>query len=72
MAIGFELRSIRNEREYKRALRELDRVWGAPNGSMAFDTAEILIMLISRYEHETEPPIESALADRCRQVSRWH
>lgn len=53
-----KIRPIRTRREYKRVLRDLDELWGSPEGSEAADVAEVLIALVAKYEHDTERPIE--------------
>jgi HTH-type transcriptional regulator/antitoxin HigA len=59
-----EIRPIRNENDYKRALAEVERLWGARLGTPAGDRLDILATLIDAYEAAHDPidppdPIEA-------------
>jgi HTH-type transcriptional regulator/antitoxin HigA len=59
-----EIRPIRNERDYKRALAEVERLWGARLGTPAGDRLDVLATLIDAYEAAHDPidppdPIEA-------------
>jgi HTH-type transcriptional regulator/antitoxin HigA len=53
------IKPIRNARDHDKALREIERLWGAPRGSSGGDRLEILIALAEAYErmrHPMDPP----------------
>ena len=53
------IKPIRNARDHDRALREIERLWGAPMGSPKGDRLEVLIALMDAYErmrHPMDPP----------------
>ena len=50
-----ELEPITSEREYRAALKELKRLWGAASGTRDGDRLESLAGLIDAYEAEHEP-----------------
>jgi HTH-type transcriptional regulator/antitoxin HigA len=54
-----DIRPIRNERDHTRALRRIEKLWGARAGSPDAETLEILVTLVDAYEakhHAIEPP----------------
>ena len=54
-----ELKPIRNEADYEAALAEVERLWGASNGTPEGDRLDVLATLIERYEthhHPIDPP----------------
>uniref|UniRef100_UPI0035E4207C helix-turn-helix domain-containing protein n=1 Tax=Segnochrobactrum spirostomi TaxID=2608987 RepID=UPI0035E4207C len=54
-----ELKPIRTEADYEAALGEVERLWGAPNGTPEGDRLDILATLIDAYEakhHPMDPP----------------
>ena len=51
----FRIKPISNEREHARALKEIDRLWGAKLGSPEHDLLEVLSILVDGYEGETVP-----------------
>ena len=54
-----ELKPIRSERDYDRALAQFKRLWGAKAGTAASDQLDILGTLIDAYEaehHSIDPP----------------
>lgn len=58
------LKPIRNEKDYNRALKRLEKVFDAKKGSAEGDELEILSILIDKYENEHFPigmpdPIEA-------------
>jgi HTH-type transcriptional regulator/antitoxin HigA len=59
-----EIRPIRNEKDYRRALVELERLWGAKLGTAAGDRLDVLATLVDAYEAAHDPigppdPIEA-------------
>jgi len=59
-----QLRPLRNDRDYRAAIAEIDRLWGAKVGSSEGDRLEVLALLVQRYERERWPidaadPIEA-------------
>ncbi len=61
-----ELRPIRNEEDYQAALVDLERLWGARNGTPEGDRLDVLATLIDAYEAQHFPmdapdPIEAIL-----------
>jgi len=58
------VRPIRTEKDYEAALKEVERLWGAKNGSPNGDRLDVLATLIEAYEDEHYPmdppdPIEA-------------
>ncbi len=54
-----ELKPIRSEMDYQRAMREVERLWGAANGTPEGDRLDVLATLIDAYEaqhHPIDPP----------------
>jgi HTH-type transcriptional regulator/antitoxin HigA len=43
---------LHNEADYARAVEEIERLWGAPDGTPEGDHLEILITLVAAYEDE--------------------
>lgn len=59
-----EIEPIRNERDHERALRRVEALWGAAEGSKEHDELGVLATLIEAYEREHFPidrpdPIEA-------------
>jgi HTH-type transcriptional regulator/antitoxin HigA len=59
-----ELKPIRSKADYKKALGELERLWGAKTGTPKGDRLDVLATLIDAYEAEHYPmdppdPIEA-------------
>lgn len=59
-----EIRPIRSEADYDAALGEIDRLWGAPDGTADGDRLDVLLVLVEGYEAEHHPiappdPIEA-------------
>jgi HTH-type transcriptional regulator / antitoxin HigA len=59
-----ELKPIRSKSDYKKALAEAERLWGAKSGTPAGDRLDVLATLIDVYEGEHYPmdppdPIEA-------------
>jgi len=50
-----ELKPIRTKADYKRALAEVERLWGAKSGTPKGDRLDILATLIDAYEAEHYP-----------------
>lgn len=58
------IKPIRGERDYKRALRRVEELWNSPEGSPESDELDVLATLIEAYEREHFPidlpdPIEA-------------
>lgn len=72
-----EVKPIRSEKDYTRALKRVEALWGAAVGSVDGDELEILVTLIEAYEREHYPidlptPIEAIrfrLAESGRDLS---
>ena len=45
---------IKNESEYQSALKRLEKIFDSKPGTPSFKEAELLVMLIEKYEDETE------------------
>jgi HTH-type transcriptional regulator/antitoxin HigA len=59
-----ELKPIRSKADHKKALAEVERLWGARSGTPAGDRLDVLATLIDAYEEEHYPmdppdPIEA-------------
>src|SRR5260221_12943047 len=59
-----EVKPIRTKRDYKAALKEVGRLWGAKSGTRDGDRLDVLATLIDAYEAEHYPidppdPIEA-------------
>jgi len=50
-----QLRPIRNKREYHAALKAVEVLWNAPEGSAEADRLEVLTLLIEAYERRHFP-----------------
>ncbi len=46
---------IKNEKDYQKAMERLENIFDSKKGEPTFDEAELLVMLIEKYETETEP-----------------
>jgi HTH-type transcriptional regulator/antitoxin HigA len=46
---------IKTEQEYQKALHRLDKIFDSKPGDSTFKEAELLVMLIEKYETDTEP-----------------
>ena len=54
-----EVKPIRSEADYERALEEVERLWGANGGTREGDRLDVLATLIDAYEaahHPMDPP----------------
>jgi HTH-type transcriptional regulator/antitoxin HigA len=59
-----EIKPIRSEADYAEALSEVERLWGAPSGTLDGDRLDVLATLMDAYEDEHHPidppdPIEA-------------
>ena len=59
-----KLRPIRTEADHERAMAEVERLWGAKDGTPEGDRLDVLVTLIEAYEKEIYPfdppdPIEA-------------
>ena len=50
-----ELKPIRGEADYEKALLEIERLWGAKSGTEEGDRLEVLITLVDAYEAQAFP-----------------
>ena len=50
-----ELRMIRNQREYRAALKQAEALWDSPDGSRDAERLEVLALLIESYERKRYP-----------------
>jgi HTH-type transcriptional regulator/antitoxin HigA len=53
-----EIRPIRTDEDHRAALAEIDRCWGAPEGTEEADRLDVLLALVEIYE-EKRWPIDS-------------
>lgn len=54
-----DIHPIKNETDYENALTEIDRLWGAKEGTKAGDKLDVLMVLVEAYEaknHPIDPP----------------
>jgi HTH-type transcriptional regulator/antitoxin HigA len=53
-----EIEPIRTETDHEKALAEVERLWGAPQGTFDGDRLDVLIDLVEAYErkHHAIPP----------------
>ena len=69
-----DIKPIRSEADYERALRRVERLWNSPEGSAGSDELDVLATLIEAYEREHNPidlpdPVE-AIRFRLEQLSK--
>lgn len=50
-----EVKPIRSESDYERALRRVEALWGSPSGSPQADELEVLVTLIEAHERQHYP-----------------
>ena len=50
-----ELKPIRNKKEHQAALKEIEALWNAKDGTPESDRLEVLVLLVERYEQEHFP-----------------
>lgn len=50
-----EVKPIRSERDYDQALRRVEELWGAPQGTAEGDELDVLATLLEAYEREHYP-----------------
>lgn len=57
------IKPIKNTKDYKKALRRVDELWGAPKGTPEGDELDVLADLIVAYEedHDTASPLDPVL-----------
>jgi HTH-type transcriptional regulator / antitoxin HigA len=54
-----DVHPIRNDRDHKRALRQIEKLWGARAGTSEADELEVWVTLVDAYEakhHPIDPP----------------
>ena len=74
-----EVKPIRSDNDYKRALGRVEVLWGSPAGSSQGDELEVLVTLIEAYERENCPidlpnPVEAIkfrLEQSAKILARW-
>jgi HTH-type transcriptional regulator/antitoxin HigA len=59
-----KIKPIRTEADHERALREIERLWGAPEETPEGDVLDVLVTLVNAYEEQRWPigvpdPIEA-------------
>ena len=64
-----ELKPVRNKKEHQAALKEIESLWSAKDGSPAADHLEVQSLLVERYEQEHFPipdpdPIDYVMESR--------
>ena len=45
-----QIRPIRNDKDHRAALAEIEKLWGAPIGTLEGDKLDILVTLVETYE----------------------
>ena len=52
MAIGFDMtiRPIKTERDYRKALKEIEKLWDAKQNAPKGDRLDVLVTLVEAYE----------------------
>jgi HTH-type transcriptional regulator/antitoxin HigA len=54
-----EVHPVKTEADYDAALKEIDLLWGAPEGTAEGDLLDVLLILVENYEsrhHPIDPP----------------
>ena len=54
-----DVEPIRNDRDHTRAMRQIEKLWGAKKGSPGAKKLEVLVTLVEAYEakrHHVDPP----------------
>jgi HTH-type transcriptional regulator/antitoxin HigA len=52
--LSIEIRPIRTDADHQDALGEIERLWGAKEGTPAGDRLDVLNTLVEAYEYELE------------------
>ena len=50
-----EVKPVRNDADHRKALREIERIWGAKQGTRRGDRLEVLTTLVEAYENRRFP-----------------
>jgi len=50
-----KIKPIRNEADHSEALKQIERLWGAAEGTAAGDRLDVLITLVNAYEEQHYP-----------------
>jgi HTH-type transcriptional regulator / antitoxin HigA len=50
-----EIKPIKNEKDHAAALREIEQLWGADEGTPSGDRREVLVTLVEAYERVQFP-----------------
>ncbi len=53
--IAHEVKPIRSDKDHRQALKEIEQLWNAPDGSAEADRLEVLITLVDAYEEKHFP-----------------
>ncbi len=61
-----DIRPIRNDDDLRAAIKEIDRLWGAPLGSDDGDKLDVLATLVDAYERDHFPVQPSSPVDMLR------
>ena len=61
-----KIKPIRTDADYERALREIQRLWGAKEASPEGDRLDVLATLVDAYENEHFPIIRPIRSRRSR------
>jgi HTH-type transcriptional regulator / antitoxin HigA len=54
-----DIHPIRNDRDHAKAMRQIEKLWGAAAGTAEADALEVLVTLVDAYEakhHPIDPP----------------
>ena len=55
MPVQYNVKPIRSEKDYERALQRVEQLWGAPEGTAQGDELDVLATLTEAYEREHYP-----------------
>jgi HTH-type transcriptional regulator/antitoxin HigA len=58
-----EIQPIKTDKDYREALKEIDRLWLSPEGTPEGDRLDVLIALVVAYEEKHWPPEPETLSD---------
>jgi HTH-type transcriptional regulator / antitoxin HigA len=55
-----DIKPIRNDADHEAALREIERLWGAAEGTEDGDKLDILVTLVEKYEESRWPVVDDS------------